>query len=102
MQFALICRDAPDALERRLAVRAEHLDGVHRLKRESTILDGGAILDDDGRMIGSVVLCEFPNRAALDVWLLTEPFMCEGVWEHVEVLRFRRVDWEQSAARNAS
>lgn len=93
MQFALICRDGPDTLDRRMAARGEHLAGVHRLRRAGVILDGGAILDDAGRMVGSVVLCDFADRAALDAWLATEPFVRDGVWQQIEVLAFRRVDW---------
>ena len=93
MQFALICRDAPGSLDRRLAARAEHLAGVHRLKSSGNILDGGAILDGDGQMTGSVVLCAFPDRAALEAWLASEPFVRDEVWGQVEVLNFRQVDW---------
>ena len=93
MQFALICRDGPDALDRRLAVRDAHLAGVHALKRDGRILDGGALLDDAGRMIGSVVLCDFADRAALDAWLATEPFVLAQVWQDIEIVPFRQVNW---------
>lgn len=94
MQFALICRDGTDALGRRLSARTEHLASVKRLKQQGNIIDGGAILDDVGRMVGSVVLCDFPNKEALDAWLLTEPFVREGVWEQIEILEFQRVNWD--------
>lgn len=94
MQFALICRDGKDALDRRLSARTEHLASVKGLKRLGNIIDGGAILDDDGCMVGSVVLCDFPTKEDLDAWLLTEPFVREGVWEQIEILKFQRVNWD--------
>jgi len=79
---------------RRLDARAEHIKGISQLKVEGRILDGGALLDDSGRMIGSVVLCDFPDRAALDAYLASEPYMRKQVWSDVKILTFRRVDWD--------
>lgn len=95
MQFVLICRDAPDAFKRRLALRDEHLAEVKRMKAEGTIIDGGAILDDAGRMIGSVVLCEFPDRAHLEAYLEREVYRVGGIWKDIEIMPFRQVAWGQ-------
>jgi len=94
MQFALICHDRPGALAERLAVRNLHLSGVVDLKREGRIIEGGAILDAEGNMAGSVVLCDFPDRAALDAYLESEVYVRNKVWETVEVLSVRLVQWE--------
>jgi uncharacterized protein YciI len=50
---------------------------------------GGAILDDGGRMIGSVLVMDFETRDALDEWLRNDPYTTEGVWERVDVLPYR-------------
>lgn len=96
MQFTIIARDelGEDALARRLDARSEHMEGIRQLKLEGRILDGGALLDDQGRMNGSVVLCDFPDRAALDAYLAREPYVRKRVWSDVQILAFRRVDWE--------
>lgn len=93
MDFALICRDAPGVLETRLAARAEHMAGLKLEKAAGTIVDGGAILDDGGNMVGSVVLCRFPDRAALDAYLAREVYAREQVWGDVEIIEMRFVDW---------
>lgn len=93
MQFVLVCRDRDGALPDRLAARDEHLAGVLDLWRDGRIIDGGAILDAQGQMAGSVVICDFPDRAALDAWLASEPYVVKGVWERIEVLDFKRVAW---------
>ncbi|QEL27306.1 hypothetical protein FQV39_32340 (plasmid) [Bosea sp. F3-2] len=96
MHFAIIARDsrAADTLARRLAAREEHLEGIHRMKAEGTIVDGGAILGDDGTMMGSIVLCDFPDRAALDAYLSSEIYAREKVWGEIEIVPFRRVAWK--------
>lgn len=98
MDFALICRDAPGALKQRLAARAEHMAGLKTGKAGGTIVDGGAILDADGNMAGSVVLCRFPDRAALDDYLAREVYARDGIWGEIEIVEMRFVDWPKLMA----
>lgn len=91
--FALICRDAPGVLERRLAARVEHMAGLKVEKSAGRIVDGGAILDAEGRMTGSVVLCRFDSRAELDDYLEREVYAREGIWGDIEIIEMRFVDW---------
>lgn len=95
MQFTIIARDdtAPGTLEKRFAARDKHMERIHAMKAEGTIIDGGALIDGDGRMIGSVVLCEFSDRVGLDQYLQSETYFTEGVWKDIEILPFRRVQW---------
>ena len=98
MDFALLCRDAPGVLEKRLAARTEHMAGLKVEKAAGTIIDGGAILDAEGNMSGSVVLCRFPDRAALDAYLVREVYACEGVWGEIAIIEMRFVDWAKLMA----
>ncbi|APG93043.1 YciI family protein [Sinorhizobium americanum] len=95
MQFTIIARDdtAAGTLDRRLAARDKHMERIHAMKAEGSVIDGGALLDGAGNMIGSVVLCEFPDRAALDHYIKSEIYYTDGVWKDIEVLPFRRVQW---------
>ncbi|WP_435171038.1 YciI family protein [Falsirhodobacter sp. 1013] len=101
MDFALICRDGEGTLEQRLAARAEHMAGLKTGKAAGTIVDGGAMLDADGNMVGSVVLCRFPDRAALDEYLGTEPYARDGIWKDVEIIEMRFVDWPKLMGETA-
>jgi hypothetical protein len=91
MQFLLVAYDGtdPGALERRMAARPEHLEKVALLKKRGEFLLGGAILDDDGKMIGSMIVYEFPDRAALDESLKKEPYVINGVWEQIDIRHYR-------------
>jgi uncharacterized protein YciI len=40
-------------------------------------------------MIGSVIVYEFPDRAALDKKLNDEPYFTNGVWKKIEIHPFR-------------
>jgi uncharacterized protein len=91
MQFLLIAYDGTDegALERRMKVRERHLQNTAVLKKNGEFKCGGAILDNDGKMIGSMIVYEFPDREALDACLRNELYYTEGVWEKVEIKPFR-------------
>ncbi len=91
MQFLLVAFDGTDneALERRMKARPGHLENVAVLKKRGEFLLGGAILDDEGKMIGSMIIYEFPNRALLDKCLENEPYIIKGVWEKIDIRPYR-------------
>jgi len=91
MQFLLTAYDGtdPEAPERRMRVRQEHLDKISLLKKRGEVLIGGAILNDSGQMIGSMIVYDFPDRQSLDAILKTETYITEGVWKKVEIQPFR-------------
>ena len=92
MQFILIAYDATDdgALERRMKVREEHLNKVEALKSQGHFIYGGAILDADGKMAGSMIVYEYPDRQSLDKALEDEPYFTRNVWKTVEIKPFRQ------------
>ena len=95
MQFLLHALDYTDeqALERRLAVRSAHFDRVRKLKADGHFILGGALLDEAGKMIGSVAVVTFADEAELRrVWLTVEPYVTGRVWEKIEIRPFRVAD----------
>ncbi|MBI3757142.1 MAG: hypothetical protein HY267_04115 [Deltaproteobacteria bacterium] len=87
MEFLVMAYDGkdPEAKERRLRARPAHIDGVQVLKQAGSFINGGAILDDAGNMIGSTLYVDFPSRAALNQWLENDPYVTRGVWVDIEV-----------------
>jgi len=93
MQFLFLAYDGRDegAMERRSKGRPAHLENVKKLKEQGHFLHGGAILDDQGGMIGSVIFMDFPSRETLDAWLKADPYMTGGVWVETDVKPLRLV-----------
>jgi uncharacterized protein YciI len=91
MQFLLIAYDGTDdeAPQRRSKVRPDHLKNVEKLRHKREFLFGGAILDDNEKMIGSVIVYEFPDRQSLDKMLEKEPYITGKVWELIDIKPFR-------------
>lgn len=92
MQFLVIAYDGKDAAApaRRLAAREAHLAGARRRKAEGRTVARGAILDEDGRMIGSAAIVDYPSRAELNEWLKNDPYVTGGVWVDIQVQPFRQ------------
>lgn len=87
MQFIVIAFDGTDAdaPTRRLAARPAHLKMVEQATARGEQILGVAILDDGGKMIGSLMVMDFPSRALLDAWLEREPYVTGKVWERIDV-----------------
>jgi uncharacterized protein YciI len=89
MQFMVLAYDGKDAkaLERRLAARAAHLALGDKLKAAGKLLYAAAILDEEEKMAGSMLICDFPSADELDEWLKDEPYVLGKVWEKIQVAR---------------
>jgi uncharacterized protein YciI len=88
MQFVVIAHDYKDekALERRMAVRPQHLDYADKMFKEGKWLYASALLDDDGKMNGSVIFVDYPSEKVLrKEWLENEAYVTGKVWEKIAV-----------------
>ena len=83
MQFIITAHDGENMLEKRMAVRPRHLEGMAKLGKH--IVLAGGLLDDEGKMKGSVLILDLEDRAALDDYLKNEPYVVEHVWEKIEI-----------------
>ena len=90
MQFIAIAYDGTDeaALDRRLAVREAHLKLAKEMLDDGKWLYACGILDDEERMIGSMIVCEFASRDEMEQqWLEQEPYVMGNVWQTIEIHR---------------
>ncbi|WP_428329267.1 YciI family protein [Mucilaginibacter sp.] len=79
----------PEALQRRMNMRPHHLDGAKALKESGNYVLGGAMLSEDGKMMGSVMILQFETEEALEAWKQGEPYITQGIWESVDVKPFK-------------
>lgn len=87
MQFLVIGKDGKDkkAEDRRMAVRSAHLKLGDKMEKAGSRWYGCAILNDKGKMIGSMAVMDFRSKKDLDEWLKSEPYVVGGVWKTIEV-----------------
>jgi len=90
-QFLILAQDYADAdaLTRRLSVREAHLKRVRLEKAEGRFVIGGAKLNNEGNMHGSMLIVQLENEEAVRQWVSEDPYVTGKVWEHIEILPFR-------------
>ena len=87
--FHVLGLDHPGKPERRAGARDAHLAAAERLKEEGTLVHGGALLDGEGNMIGSMLIINAESRAAVEALLAEDPYVKADVWKDIEVTEYR-------------
>lgn len=95
MLFAIICTDRPASLDIRLATRAAHI--AYLTTYADRVVQGGPLLDTDGRPCGSLLLVDVADRAAAEGFAAGDPYSRAGLFESTIIRPFRTVfkDGEQ-------
>jgi uncharacterized protein YciI len=90
-QYLIHALDAKDdkALERRLTVRAEHLENAKSLKENGNFILGGAMLNNEGLMIGSTLVLQFETEPEFELWKQNEVYILNKVWDKIEIYPFK-------------
>lgn len=97
MLYAISGEDIPESLEKRLAVRAAHLERINTLQNEGRLILAGpyAAIDspDPGPagFSGSLIVAEFESLEAARTWAETDPYATSGVYEKLTVKPFKKV-----------
>ncbi|MAM58599.1 MAG: hypothetical protein CMN25_14820 [Salinicola sp.] len=97
MLYAIISEDIDDSLEKRLAVRPEHLKRLEVLKDEGRLVLAGphpAVDSEDpgsAGFSGSLIVAEFDSLEAARRWADADPYVAAGVYAQVRVKPFKRV-----------
>lgn len=84
MQFIVKAYDGEGMLDKRIEVRPRHLEGIERIKEH--VICAGGLLDDEGKMKGSVLIMEYESREQLDEYLANEPYVQENAWQRQGIL----------------
>lgn len=90
MQFMVLGYDGTDdeAGERRAVVRDAHLQQAEDWFNQGRWQYAAGILDDEDRIIGSMIVCDFSSRKELEEeWLNHEPYVTGKVWKKIEISR---------------
>ncbi len=83
MQFIIKAYDGKGKLEKRMEVRPRHLENMSQIKGK--VVCAGGLLDDEGKMAGSVMIMQFEHESDLQAYLDSEPYIQEKVWEEIKI-----------------
>ncbi len=85
--YAMICVDHKGSLELRQKVREEHL--AYYRAPGSPVRLAGAVLDENGKPDGSLVIIECESQVAAEAFAEGDPFAKAGLFSSVSVKPWR-------------
>lgn len=97
MWYAILARDNPDSLQRRVAARGAHLERLTTLRDEGRLLLAGPLpaidAEDPGvaGYAGSLIVAGFDSLEAARAWADADPYVAADVYRSVEIHPFRKV-----------
>ncbi len=97
MLYAIISEDTKDSLEKRVTARPSHISRLQNLQDEGRLILAGPhpAIDTDNPGIegftGSLVVAEFDNLQAAQLWANSDPYNDAGVYAKVIVKPFKKV-----------
>ena len=88
MLVALIAHDKANHLDVRTQNRAAHLEYI---KGSGKVAQAGPFLDEDGEMIGSLIVLEVDSFPNAQTWAQNDPYAKAGLFESVRLIRWNKV-----------
>ncbi len=96
MWYAIMTEDVPNSLEKRMEARPAHLARLTALQDQGRLMLAGPFPAIDSvdpgpaGFTGSLIVAEFDNLEAANLWAKADPFMNTGVYKNVTVKPFRK------------
>ena len=93
-QFIIHAKDFGDAEApaRRAYARPFHLQRMKEEKKKGIFILGGALLNEQSRMIGSVIIVALPDIQSVESWIQQDSYVVNQVWNEITITPFRVAD----------
>jgi uncharacterized protein YciI len=92
MLFMLSAQDVPNSLEKRLAVRPDHLAHLAELDKAGRLVLAGPHPNHEGEgFTGSLIVAEFDDLQAAEAWAQADPYQLTGVYQSMLIKPFKQV-----------
>jgi len=97
MLYVINGTDVPDSLEKRMAVRSEHLKRIQALQEAGRLILAGPYPTIDSQdpgaagFSGSLIVAEFESLEAAQMWANADPYVHSGVYQNVTVKPFKKI-----------
>ena len=88
MLWVLVAEDRTDAGSLRADTRDAHLAWIART-REHVVRAGPLLSDDGDTMLGSHIVADFPDRAAVEAWAAEDPYARAGLFVSVRITAWK-------------
>jgi uncharacterized protein YciI len=87
MTFVILTKDKPEGFDLRHAERPAHLNYLK--EQDAILLAAGPFLDDQDRMIGSMLIVDVATEAEARRFAENDPFAKAGLFVSTEIRKWR-------------
>nr|WP_304187943.1 YciI family protein [Hafnia alvei] len=97
MLYLIFSQDVPDAQDKRMTARPDHLARLQVLRDEGRLLTAGPLpaidSNDPGAagFLGSAIIAEFESLEHAKEWADADPYVAAGVYQAVTVVPYKKV-----------
>ncbi len=97
MWYVIFSQDVENSLEKRMGVRAAHLERLQALQDEGRLLTAGPMPAIDSEnpgeagFTGSTVIADFNSLEEAKAWADADPYVAAGVYASVIIKPFKKV-----------
>ncbi len=97
MWYVIFSQDVENSLEKRMGVRAAHLERLQALQDEGRLLTAGPMPAIDSEnpgeagFTGSTVIADFNSLEEAKAWADADPYVAAGVYANVIIKPFKKV-----------
>ncbi|MBD0786882.1 YciI family protein [Vibrio sp. Y2-5] len=97
MWYVIFSQDVENSLEKRMSVRAAHLERLQVLQDEGRLLTAGPLPAIDSEnpgeagFTGSTVIADFNSLEEAKAWAEADPYVAAGVYADVIIKPFKKV-----------
>ena len=97
MWYVIFSQDVENSLEKRMSVRAAHLERLQVLQDEGRLLTAGPLPAIDSEnpgeagFTGSTVIADFDSLEEAKAWADADPYVAAGVYANVIIKPFKKV-----------
>jgi len=90
MHFIVHCTDKPGSAQVRADNRPDHVEFL-KANRDRIVVAGPTLEADGDGMNGSLLIVDFPDRAAVDAFAASDPYARAGLFESVIIRPWKMV-----------
>ena len=97
MLYSIVAQDVENSLEKRFAVRPDHIARLETLKTLGRLIMAGpnpaldTVNPGPAGFTGSIIIAEFDSLEDAQAWANEDPYFVTGVYESVSVKPFKHV-----------
>ncbi|MEM5470751.1 YciI family protein [Hoeflea sp. AS60] len=88
MLYALMCKDHPNSLEKRMATRPTHVEYLKSIEASGVLKMAGPLLGDDEKPIGSLLVIAASDMKEAEAIAAADPYAIAGLFASTEIRAF--------------